>query len=162
MERRVLFAIVASFLVIYIWQALFIRPPAPSTTPAAPSPSTSATGAQPQGAPAEAPLTAAPPVPTSSATPVVAETEEQDIRVETKDVTSIFTNRGARLKSWRLKHYKDQSGAPQELVEQSLASTQPLPFSLRVADETVTHTLNSALFKVSGAPAPNAVATAAV
>jgi YidC/Oxa1 family membrane protein insertase len=162
MERRVLFAIVASFLVIYIWQALFIRPPAPSTTPSAPSSSTPATGAQQQGAlPAEAP-SAAPPAPTPSAAPVVAATEEQEIRVDTQRITAIFTNRGARLKSWRLKLYKDQSGAPLELVEQNLAATQPLPFSIRVADETMTHTLNSALYKVSGAPAPGTAATAPV
>ena len=29
----------------------------------------------------------------------------------------MFTNRGARLKSWRLKHYLDQHGQPQELVD---------------------------------------------
>jgi YidC/Oxa1 family membrane protein insertase len=159
MERRVLFAIVASFMVIYIWQALFVTPPAPSKTPSAPP--TPATSAPPQGGlPAEAPVA---PVPASpSAAPLVAETAERDIPVETKNVTAIFTNKGARLKSWRLKNYKDQSGAPLELVEQNLAPNQPLPFSLRVADQTATATLNSSLYAVSGVPASDAVATAPV
>ena len=104
------------------------------------------------GAPAAAP----------AAAPLVAESAERDIPVETRDVIAVFTNRGARLKSWRLKHYKDQSGAPQELVEQNLSPSQPLPFSLRVPDQAVSDTLNSALYTVSGAPVPGAVTTAAV
>ena len=58
------------------------------------------------------------------------DTAERDVRVETRDVIAVFTNRGARLKSWRLKHYLDQQKQPQELVESDLPS-QPLPFTLR-------------------------------
>ncbi len=36
---------------------------------------------------------------------LVGDTAEHDIRVETNDLIAVFTNRGARLKSWRLKHY---------------------------------------------------------
>ena len=60
---------------------------------------------------------------------------------------AVFTNRGARLKSWRLKHYRDQKGEPLELVAGELGSAQPLPFSLRVPDEAATRTLNSALYR---------------
>ena len=35
-----------------------------------------------------------------------------------RDVIAVFTNRGARLKSWRLKHYLDQQGQPLELVDE--------------------------------------------
>ena len=41
--------------------------------------------------------------------------------METGDVIAVFTNRGARLKSWRLKHYLDDEKQPQELVERSRA-----------------------------------------
>ena len=58
------------------------------------------------------------------------DTSERDVRVETRDVIAVFTNRGARLKSWRLKHYLDQQKQPQELVEPT-SPTQPLPFTLR-------------------------------
>ena len=82
---------------------------------------------------------------------MVGATEERDVRVETPHVVAVFTNRGARLKSWRLKAYKDNHGEPLELVATELAATQPLPFSLRVADDATTGTLNGALYKVQGA-----------
>ena len=64
---------------------------------------------------------------------------------------AVFTNRGARLKSWRVKRYPDQQGQPQELVEQ--IPDQPLPFSLQTADDAVTATLNTGLYTIAGAPA---------
>src|SRR5262249_5418745 len=69
--------------------------------------------------------------------------------VETRDVIAVFTNRGARLKSWRLKSYRDGNGEPQELVEHAI-SGQPLPFTLRTNDTAVDSTLNDALFAVTG------------
>ena len=84
-----------------------------------------------------------------AAAPVVADAGERDIRVETHDVIAVFTNRGARLKSWRLKHYLDPQGQPQELVERELP-TEPLPFTLRTTDDRITSTLNSALYVVRG------------
>src|SRR5688572_18618061 len=120
MERRVLFAIFASFLVIYLWQAFFVAPVPPPAKPAQ---------APAAGAPAAAPAPpAAPPVAATGATPVVSETAEREVRVETGDLVALFTNRGGRLKSWRLKHYSDQHGDPLELVEQQLPAGQPLPF----------------------------------
>ena len=72
---------------------------------------------------------------------IVGETTERDIRVETREVIAVFTNRGARLKSWRLKHYLDQQRQPQEMVVDS----DPLPFSLRTSNDAQTAALNSAL-----------------
>ena len=152
MERRVLLAIFLCFLVIYVWQALFVKPqPKPATTTAsnaaqAATPSTDASLAQPS------PSAQAIAAPTAPA--LVGETAERDVRVETSNVIAVFTNRGGRLKSWRLKHYNDQRNEPLELVPSQLAATQPLPFSLRVDDNAVaTTTLNNALYTVAGAPA---------
>ena len=72
------------------------------------------------------------------------------MRVETRDVIAVFTNKGARLKSWRLKHYLDQQRQPQELIEH--LPSQPLPFTLRAGNEATTATLNDGLYTVSGAP----------
>jgi YidC/Oxa1 family membrane protein insertase len=80
----------------------------------------------------------------------VTDSAERDIRVETSDVVAVFTNRGARLKSWRLKHYLDHDKQPQELVE---TGTDTLPFTLRTADAPANRTLNGALYAVTGAPA---------
>ena len=163
MERRVLFAIFLCFLVLYFWQALVVKPvPKPAAGTAR---TTTAGGAQGAGAAAPSPSSPAgplptpeapPPVPVSGATPLVADTAEHDIRVETQDAIAVFTNRGARLKSWRLKHYLDKQKQPQELVDSQL---QPLPFTLRTPDESVNATLNSALYTVDGAPGKAAPGT---
>ncbi len=162
MERRVLVSIFLSFLVIYVWQAIFFKPvkkPAPSTatgttigatteSPTAPLTVTSSPSPSPERRPEPSP-----PIPTA----VVGEARERNIRVETEDVIAVFTNRGARLKSWRLKSYGDARKEPLELVAQSLQAEQPLPFSLRVSDASVTTSLNSALYTVSGEPSSGAV-----
>jgi YidC/Oxa1 family membrane protein insertase len=159
MERRVLLAIFLAFIVLYTWQALFVKP-VPKTAPKTPGETTSApvsggasTTPSPAPSSASSAVAATPPPasPTSTAAPVVSETAERDVRVETRDIIAVFTNRGARLKSWRLKHFLDSSKQPQELIEQKLP-TQPLPFTLRVPDDAVTATLNGALYAVSGLP----------
>src|SRR5262245_23926119 len=116
-ERRVLLAIFLAFIVLYAWQALFVKPaPKPPVTPV------QTTVARPEVAPTAPPASAPAEKPEQPATPaavsvaIVGETGERDIRVETADVIAVFTNRGARLKSWRLKHYRDPGGTPQELV----------------------------------------------
>src|SRR3954447_18717390 len=154
MERRVLLAIFLAFLVLYAWQAIFVKPvpkPVVGTVPA--TADTSIAGGssdkntiKPEPPPAVAARPAAPLAPA-----LVADTTEREIRVETADVVAVFTNKGARLKSWRLKHYLDQQRQPQELIEH--LPTQPLPFTLRVASEATTATANDGLYKVSGAPA---------
>src|SRR3954447_20695671 len=133
MERRVLIALALSFLVLYVYQTYVVKPlPKPSQTTAAGGAATSsAAGTSATSATAEAAATsgsaaeAAPAVP--AATPIVGETSEREVRVETKDVIAVFTNRGARLKSWRLKKYLDSERQPQELIENEIP-THPLPF----------------------------------
>src|SRR5436309_11522653 len=93
--------------------------------------------------------------PATAAASLVGETAERDVRVETREVIAIFTNRGARLKSWRLKRYLDQAKQPQELIEHSVSS-QPLPFTLRTGSDAIDRTLNTSLYVVSGAPAATA------
>jgi len=149
MERRVLVAILLSFIVLYAYQA-FVAKPAPK--PVAGSPSTTKT--QASSATSTAPVTPpaeATPTPAPAAAAVVGEATEQDIRVETRDVIAVFTNRGARLKSWRLKKYLDQERQPQELVEDH-ASAHALPFTLSTSDTQLDATLNNALYKASAPP----------
>jgi YidC/Oxa1 family membrane protein insertase len=154
MERRVLIAIFLSFLVLYGYQALFVKP-----TPKPPLHSTAglATPSTTEGAAAEpaAPATVPEPLsaPSGGASVVLGDTVERDIAIETKTVIAVITNRGARLKSWRLKRYLDQKGEPLELIANDLATTHPLPFSLRVDDEdSATKTLNSALYHLNDTP----------
>ena len=162
MERRVLFAIFLCFLVLYLWEALVVKPvPKPGTAAgASTSPSSSASTAAPsatpaasQGAGPSAPAPAPAPAASarSSAQPVLSDATEREIRIETKDVIAVFTNRGARLESWRLKRYLDPRKQPQELIE-SEANGRTLPFTLRTADEQINTSLNAALYAVSGVP----------
>lgn len=165
MERRVLFAIFLSFLVLYAYQALVVKP-VPKPNPAASSSSGRAgtpAPIQPPAAPAPtaAPPSAAPAAPGPTAEALVAEKTERDIRVETAHVIAVFSNRGARLKSWRLKRYLDQQKEPQELIEHGMPN-EPLPFSLRTADDALNATLNGALYAVSGAPSASTVVSAPV
>src|SRR3954471_15850104 len=147
MERRVLLAIFLCFIVLYVWQAVFVKP-APRRPPgAASAPAGAVTG---PAAAESAPATAAAPVePTGpAAAPLVAEQQERELRVDTDDVTAVFTNRGGRLKSWRLKRYRDRNNQPLELIAVDLPAGQPLPFSLRTSDDAVNVRINTALYQV--------------
>src|SRR3954467_224875 len=162
MERRVLLALFLAFLVLYVWQTVVVKPPvkppqdgnapAAAGTPSGSTPPGVAAppgGATPANAAGEA--SATPPVPTApAAAALVTDAAERDVRVETRDIIAVFTNRGARLKSWRLKRYLDQQKEPQELIEH--LPSQPLPFTLRVGNEATTAALNEGLYTVAGAP----------
>jgi YidC/Oxa1 family membrane protein insertase len=160
MERRVLLSIFLAFLVLYVWQALFVKPlPKPPANAPAASTSTASAARSPQPGPpppasvntaTENAAPRAPAVP--AAATLVGETSEHDIRVETRDVIALFTNRGARIKSWRLKHFLDANKQPLELVATALVPAHPLPFSLKTADQGTTATVNSALYRASGVP----------
>ena len=148
MERRVFIAILLCFVVLYGYQAFIGKPtPTPATTP-------TGTG-QVAGVAAVAASLAPEVAATAAIAPdqtLLGDVVERDLRVETRDVVALFTNRGGRLKSWKLKHYLDRRGDPLDLIAVDLAATQPLPFSLRAADDRTTTALNSALYTVRGAP----------
>jgi YidC/Oxa1 family membrane protein insertase len=155
MERRVLIAIVLSFLVIYLYQALLVKP-VPKPSPASQgqtSPASTGATTPPPASPVEAASPNEPSPPAApSASPVLADTTERDVRIETAEVIATFTNRGGRLKSWRLKHFADEKGEPVELVAHDFGDAQPLPFSLRLPDSANTNTVNSALYTISSPP----------
>src|SRR4051794_17660008 len=155
MERRVLLAIFLAFLVLYTWQALVVKPvPKPAAgAGATPSPVTAPVDAvgSASASPAAADQASAAAKPSVALAPaLVAETSEREVRVETRDIIATFTNKGARLKSWRLKHYLDQQKEPQELIEH--LPSHPLPFTLRTGSDVATATANDALYTISGAP----------
>jgi len=148
MQKQFLLAIVLSFLVIYGWNALY--PPQRKAPPAQQQQSAAApSGTQTPGAAAVpvAPGTSAPPAAVeTNSTPIVSAAAEQDIVIEGPAVTGIISTRGAVLKSWRLKNYRDTSGAPLELVPQVVPDA-PKPFTLEVDDAATSATLRNALYK---------------
>lgn len=150
MEKRLLLAVFLSFLVLWVYQAVFVppKPPAPQQTaagkPAAPAPGESKPAALESGA-ASQPEPAAEPAPEA----LVTASEERDIVYENGGVRAVFSNRGGVLKSWSLKKYLNSRGEPLELVPVELQANHVHPFSLDVGEEALTKRLNAALFKPS-------------
>jgi YidC/Oxa1 family membrane protein insertase len=145
MERRVLLAIALSFGVLFLYQVLVVPPP----------PQTAANGTATQPiAPLSgnaSPQTLAPPPPALPvAAALVGESAEREVVVETARVRAVFTNRGARLRHWVLKDYRDDHGNPIDLIPEVVPPDLPLPFSLRVDDPAATTRLNDAFYQVSG------------
>jgi len=176
MEKRVLIAVVLSFLVLYAYQAMFVPKQVPrpraaqteqatgSSAPGAGQSSSAASGparstqsgqagpgaAGSAGGPGSAQVTG--PGPSQPVVAVVSDTDERDLVIETDTLRGVFTNRGATLKSWRLRTFKGRSGQPIDLVPQALAGAVK-PFSLATGDDAVDARANSALFRVDGSGA---------
>ena len=151
MEKRVLLAVVLSFIVLYGYQAMF-PPPMPVQPGGQPG---GQTGARPPApAPSAVPQPAAvDPAPGVEAealpAPVVADTEEREVVVENAFVRAVFSTRGGVLKSWRLKRYMDDGGQPLELVPLNVPAGSLKPFTLSVDDAAVTARLQRALYRPS-------------
>ncbi len=154
MEKRVLVAVVLSFLVLYLYQA-FLAPPPPKPQPrpaaatqaagaaAATATTPAANGQQAAAVAAMVPALAAPAPAEGYSEPV-----EREIVVETDLVRVVFTNRGARAKHWQLKNYHDEKGELVDLVPKGVAGAV-LPFSLETGHGDVDSLINGALFKVT-------------
>jgi len=156
MEKRVLLAIFLSFVVLYLFQTVLMKPaPKPVRPKAVPSASEQAGEAVAggQAAAASAPATtpaAAPHAPAQPGVrPIVGDQAERETVVETQTVRAVFVNRGARLKSWRLKQYFDANARPLELVPSAVPPGTVLPFTLRTDDAAVNARLDAALFRPS-------------
>jgi YidC/Oxa1 family membrane protein insertase len=144
MEKRVFIAILLSFVVLAVYQALLPPPPPPAqpTASSAPAP----TPATVSGAPTSP--VAASSAPVSTAAPLVADSSARDIVVETDAVRAVFTTQGATLRSWQLKRYLDD-GQPLDLLPPDVPAPIQRPFALTTDDPGMSATLATALFKPS-------------
>jgi YidC/Oxa1 family membrane protein insertase len=164
MEKRVLLAVVLSFVVLYGYQAMFPPPkPQPKASSAATGPAAGAAPGATASSSGTATATAEKP-PSAPAQPaaaaLVSAADESDVTFENQSVTAVFTTRGGALKSWRLKKYQDAARGPLELVPQAVPAGTVRPFTLTVQDSAVSATLAQALFKPS-ATAVNATSAPA-
>ena len=156
MERRLFIAILLSIVVLYGYQALFVPPPPANSTlqqktPAGQTPS-APTATQPTPSTPSAPATPAPgpPAAAPAAAVITSEANEREIFVETTTVQAVLSNRGGRLVHWRLKEYRDKSGAALDLVPSGVPPDQPRPFSLVADDASLTTKLNDAIYRATG------------
>lgn len=134
MERRLLLAFLLMGLVLLL-TPYFYRPASPpARPPAAP--------AKPRAAAVPAPAAA------SGARPVagqVAAEREETFAIETPLCRVVFSNRGAVVRSWLLKRYKDNEGKLLELVHAG-ASRTGYPFAVAFPDPKGPARINDALF----------------
>ena len=161
MEKRVLLAILLSFVVLYGYQALF-PPPEPvqpqTSAPAAapPGPSTATPAPTTQKPPDNPPVEAAP---APAVAPLTGDSQERDITFDNGSVHAVFSNRGGVIKSWRLKKYLNAAREPLELVPQDIPGAHAKPFTLSVDDQAVSKTLGESLYRAN-ATAVDATTTA--
>jgi YidC/Oxa1 family membrane protein insertase len=155
-ELRILVASLLSMLVILVWAKYFgPKPSVPSpqtnrpaqTAPATPGPSgpPAATGSQAPAAPSA--INAATPV---SVAPR-GDSQERTITIENNLYRVELSNRGAVVKSWQLKNYKDDAKPPRVLdVVHPEASQQTgsWPFALVLDDEQSQNAANGGLYQV--------------
>ena len=157
-ERRLLLIFAATFLIILLFQPLLKKygPQPPASKPE----NTQTAQNQPQqpppppGASTNAPARAQ--APAAAIAPRAAASESETV-VENDLYRIVFTNRGAFVKSWVLKKYKDKpDGKPLELVNNAAAEKYGYPLSLWSYDENLRNKINSALYVVesSGSRAP--------
>jgi YidC/Oxa1 family membrane protein insertase len=147
MERRLLLVFALTFLIILASQPLLKK-----YGPKAPEPPKQSENAPATAAPAETKEEPPATAPVAGGKKAAAESET----VVENDLYRIrFTNRGAQVRSWVLKKYKDDKGQPLELVQKTAAEKYGYPLSLWTYDETLRNKLNSALY----VPTPDAGST---
>jgi YidC/Oxa1 family membrane protein insertase len=154
MEKRVLLAVFLSFLVLWLYQAL-VPQPKPRTREELARTEQSVPSATGGKSALEAPAggagtVAVPAEPTALPPAVVGDVAARDIVIETPLYTAVFSNRGAALTNWRLKHYKDQHGRLVDLIPAGLPPNFARPFMLRAPDTELTGQVNAALYRVGG------------
>jgi YidC/Oxa1 family membrane protein insertase len=156
MEARLLIAFVLMGLVLFVTPYIY-KPaavPAPGANKATAAKTTDAKTTDVKEA-ATAPAAEVPPPP-----PVAAAAEmpgqihgdkEETVVVDTDLYHVVFSNKGAVVKSWVLKNFKDHDGKLLDLVDASALAKAPAPFSVEFRNQKPTTDPNWALFKVDRA-----------
>ncbi len=151
MEKRLLLAIVLSFLVLFFYQLVFVK-----KTP--PPESISGTPAEIQKSPVQKPVqqesleSIENTMPTEEREELfqsVSEGQEEQIVVDTPLYRAVWTNRGAQLKGWKLKEYLDENEEYLELISVRSAELGQYPFLLNSDNADFDSTINKALFRSS-------------
>jgi YidC/Oxa1 family membrane protein insertase len=155
MEKRLILAIVLSFLVLMGYQLLFVKPKPQTETPPVTVPAPVAkqgeTQAQPGGQVPPATLEPkAPGQPASSqGLKATGAQAKQEVTVDTPLYQATWSNQGGVLRSWKLKKHTNDKKEALELVPEAAQETGRYPFSLGGDDPALSAALNSALFEAS-------------
>ena len=150
METRLLLAFVLVMLLLLVTPYFMSSPGPKGTQSVTPKKAAEVTKAPPE-----------PPVPAASTeasksgsnTPpampgaVVRADQEQTFTVDTKLYRIVFSNRGAVVRNWVLKQYKDLDGKPLEIVNTLALAKVPPPFSYDFSNRKPDIDLNAVLFQ---------------
>jgi YidC/Oxa1 family membrane protein insertase len=152
MEKRAFIAILLSLLILVVWQEWMSRyhptppePPAPVPPIQKDAPDSPATQREP------------PASPPAQEVPAPLARAAKDATIETDDYVAVFTSRGARLKSFKFKHYSksaEPGSPPYELI--TAAPGVPLPLGMRwqgpspVDDANLLYSVSGDDLKLSG------------
>lgn len=160
-ELRILAASLLSMAVIILWLKYFgpkppVTPPQTNKPAASSSAPTPADGGKPDSHIASVPAKTGA---NASPTPQVAvsaksDTQERSIVIENDLCRVEISNRGAVVKSWRLKKYTDDAKPPRILdVVHPHASEQSAgwPFAVVLDDEQLQNAANAALYQIDSA-----------
>lgn len=153
-ERRLLLAVAVSFLaltairVLYPTKAPETRPEPTQVARSAAEPQPQASGAAHPGEPLKPGPQAAPvPEPALSTPAAVAATREFRVEVKGPAAEVAFSNRGARVLSWRLREYPDPRGHDEEMV--AAGGPGLLPLDIETGEAELDAQLRRALFEAS-------------
>jgi YidC/Oxa1 family membrane protein insertase len=153
-ERRLLLVFALTFLIILASQPLLKKyGPKPTEGPR-PVEQSAPTSAPPPSSTSEPSASALPPAGSKAAS------AESSTVIENSLYRITFSNRGARVKSWILKKFNDDTGKPLDLVHTNASEKYGYPLSFWTYDETLRNKLNSVLYVASNTgtnPAPTEV-----
>lgn len=155
MEKRLILAIVLSFLVLFLYQLVFVKPPQSEQVVPQQPPEVEKIQAEQDrldASVAEAEIGGDKlPAPTEA---VTAE-REQEITIDTPLYTAVWSNRGAVLKSWKLKEHlkklpdkNDPEVQLLDLVPDNAGKFGLYPLALKLDDSGLMERANEALYKV--------------
>lgn len=149
MEKRLILAIVLSFVVLFLYQALFVKSPSPSET--------SQEVTTPEKLPQQEDLLTEPSsekvkeerTEKKETFEKVVEENKKQIVVDTALYQAVWSNKGAVLLSWKLKEHKNDEGENLQLVSKESQELGKYPFSLRTEEESFNQLVNNALYQFS-------------
>lgn len=161
-EIRIVLASLLSMVVILLW-AKYFGPKPPVTPPATNRPAQSAPASAGANSTPTQTTTPSSPAKPGGQPPVVAaapaakvqprvESQERTIAVENDLYRVEFSNRGAVVKSWKLKKYFDDAKPPQvlDLVHPEAATqTNGWPLAIALDDHELETAANAGLFQIS-------------
>jgi YidC/Oxa1 family membrane protein insertase len=156
-ELRILVASLLSFAVIILWAKFFgPKPPGQPTQanrPAETAPATPGPATSPAANPSEATATRATIAPAAAASVTVRnDSQERAVVVENNLYRVEISNRGAVVKSWQLKNYKDDA-KPQRVLDvvhpDASQQTGGWPFSVVLDDEQLQNAAIGGFYQIS-------------